>query len=56
MEKRLDSLPDNVNLTDLDQKKLDYVDDCHPSSEGFRYLAEAIVPTVLKKIKEPVKN
>jgi lysophospholipase L1-like esterase len=56
MEKRLDSLPHNVNLTGLDQKSLDYIDDCHPSDEGFRFLAEAIVPVVLKKINDPVKN
>ena len=52
MEKGTDSLPNNINLTTLDPVKLDYVDDCHPSQKGFKFLIEAMVPAIIEKINE----
>lgn len=43
MEVFSDSLPNNYNLTNLNFKKLDMKDDCHPSESGYKFLIDEVV-------------
>lgn len=43
MEDFSNSLPYNYNLTNLNMKKLEMKDDCHPSESGYKYLIDEIV-------------
>lgn len=43
MEGYSETLPNNYSLTNLNMKKLEMKDDCHPSESGYKYMIDQVV-------------